>query len=107
MVCEHLNASGYRYCVQCGRELVPHICSCGFLSNDAHRYCGGCGILIAPKIDVEVQSYNNGDTRYDLNELLTSISQVNVTEVAASPIHMDQDDIAAIFAQHAAKEKSP
>lgn len=107
MVCEHVNAPGYRYCAQCGQAIAPHICSCGFLSNDAHRFCGGCGVLIAREIDGDIKSDQRGDTRYDLNELLTSLTHVDVTDVAASPIHMAQDDIAAIFAQRAVSDKSP
>jgi class 3 adenylate cyclase/tetratricopeptide (TPR) repeat protein len=46
--CEHENASGQKFCGECGARLASRCPTCGTVSPPGQKFCGECGSAIAP-----------------------------------------------------------
>ena len=48
--CGHENASGQKFCGECGARLASLCPTCGTASPLGQKFCGECGSAVAPGI---------------------------------------------------------
>jgi Double zinc ribbon len=76
--CTFENASGNKFCAECGAPLKPKCPSCGFENAPAMKFCGECGVALGKTAKAAAQPDPRSYTPKHLAEkILTSRSARN------------------------------
>lgn len=97
MSCNHVNPATYMFCGECGSELIPQACFCGFEYRENDTYCGKCGTRRGTQAVKNAQP-TPLEGLYDLDELITSTNEEQ-TDGFAQMTRLSQADIEDLFPQ--------